>query len=302
MIEAKLQVFREYETLLRFEDIFLHHDFEDPDEICNHSKGHQLKYISKYILAIKDNVPVNSLETFLQKATEEELSLRKITEKCCQVDLYDGDFHIGTAESPSYRCFLYFKVLRLRNAVIEGTVNEILKNLEMDLQKQILSLIDLKSKQDMNTTFPGSEISGLIETHQNIEMCIKELVQLILHQLIMISPMIDNLFSLFRVTIITFVWAVDVNSRQWRSQLASEIHECLSKGNRLIVNQFLPTFREMCNQTRNNLWTISNRIDEYINKLELVDQKSCKQIEDYSLIHCNMFVFVFVPCQSTMVA
>ena len=115
MIEAKLQVFREYETLLRFEDIFLHHDFEDPDEICNHSKGHQLKYISKYILAIRDNVPVNSLETFLQKATEDELSLRNITEKCCQMDLYDGDFHIGTAESPSYRCHLYFKVLRLRN-------------------------------------------------------------------------------------------------------------------------------------------------------------------------------------------
>ena len=302
MIEAKLQVFREYETIARFEDIFLHHDFEDPDEICNHSKGHQLRYISKYILAIKDNVPENSLKTFLQKATEEELSLRNITEICCQVDLYDDDFHIGTAESPSYRCFSYFKVLRLRNALIEGTVNKILKSLEIDLQKEILNLIELKSKQNINTTFPGLEIRCLIETHPDIEICIKDLVQLILHQLIMISPMIDNLFSLFRVTIATFVWTVDVNSRQWRSELAIEIHECLSKRNRLIVDQFLPTFREMCNQTRNNLWTISNSIDEYINKLELVDQKACKQIEDYSLIHCNMFVFVFVPCQSTMVA
>lgn len=260
MIEAKLQVFREYETLLRFEDIFLHHDFEDPGEICNHSKGHQLRYISKYILAIKDNVPENSLKTFLQKATEEELSLRNITEICCQVDLYDGDLHIGTAESPSYRCFSYFKVLRLRNALIKGTVNKTLKSLDMDLQKQILNLIDLKSKQNINTTFPGLEISGFVETHPNIEISTKVLVKSISRHL-------------SKVKIATLAQTLDVNSRQWRGQLASEIHECLSKENLLIVDLLLPGLQEMCNQTKNDLWTIFHRIDYYKNKLELVDQK-----------------------------
>ena len=289
MIEAKLQVFREYETLLSSKAIFLHHDFEDPDEICNHSRGQQLNYISKYILAIRDDVPVNSLETFLHIATEEELSLRNITEICCQVDLYDGDFHIGTAESPSYRCFSYTKVVDLINALIEGTVNKILKSFEMDLQKKILNLIDLKSKQNINTTFPGLEISYFVETHPNIEICLKEFVQSIPRHL-------------SKETIATLAQSLDVNSRQWRGQLASEIHECLSKENILIVNLVLPTLREMCNQTRNDLWTISNRIDDYKNKLELVDQKSCKLIEDHSLIYYNGFAFVFVSCQLTMVA
>lgn len=88
-IDAKLEVYKEYENYLTSTDILLHHKFEDSNEICKRSALQRLNFLSKVVIAIKDGISSDYLLAVLHNVTEQEFSLENLKAVCNKINLKD---------------------------------------------------------------------------------------------------------------------------------------------------------------------------------------------------------------------
>lgn len=88
-VDAKLRVYREFTEHIDTGNIFLHHEYEDFDEVAQFSAFHRLSYYSDFIESV-----IMFFEKDLFSCLEQTLSEDKVTSICEIKDETVGTFKV----------------------------------------------------------------------------------------------------------------------------------------------------------------------------------------------------------------
>lgn len=270
MVEAKLRVFREYEQFMSSENILIHHAHEDYDEICKLSGAQKLKYLLDKVTKFGNSIPVDrAVEAIIETAANKVLSKENIRRLCHEIDLrYDGE-RIGTIYSGSHNCYFFLTVKFIKEALAKATVDKITDSLGSEICKGILEYI--KSQVEISIDETLCKIP--LDLSEEIFATLKTAIIAIF--ITFFAPMLGVLYALVGL-VTTFIWSVNVNSREWRSKVADEIYKKVCEKREELLENVTPFVKETCNATKNDLEKLAEALVKVKDSIPLFDNQLCK--------------------------
>lgn len=304
VIEAKLRVCKEYEQFISSNNILIHHTLDEYDNICKSIGVQKLESVQKILTSVKKSVPVFSfLGSIVERAADQALSWQNIKYLCFEVDLWDGNTHIGTVHDREYSCYSALTVERLKHKLVEKIFNDITKSLGSTICQGILehiksrvkiNLKDLYFKEfDFKDFFWGllaAVAIFLVCQYMQIEIPIR-----FSHSFLLYLLPVPLLLTILQ-------WSENVNSTNWRTKVAKEVHNIILQHRTDIMSNVLLQIKDMCEKTSTNLFKVSTQMEDWIKRINLVDQTLCKLINQYFLplitlnhLNCNTLQFYILP-------
>ena len=271
VIDAKLLVYRKYSKFVSLQNILVHHEFEDRDDICKLCAAQKLKSLHKLITLMAEIIPdASSLEGIVQKAAELDFEFSKIQEICYSVVLRDGRTFVGKVGSSPYKCIFAPTVRRLKDNLVHETLDNIANNLGAKICVGILE--DMKRKVITHLRHELDDVNFDIssEMFSTFEGAVKSIV---------ISTFFDPASGFYKFLlelVFTYFWSVDVNSAPWRRQVALKIWECISNRKDNIFDGILPEIKHICRNAQSDLSKISTLIMQWMNTITVPDQSVSK--------------------------
>lgn len=269
IIDAKLAVFQTYASYLNEETIYLHHRLDDAENVLKFSAYQQVKSIGTVVESISESVPIDSLEAILQAANDKVLSKDTIRELCYGIFLKDKSENVGTCENASYSCRSVFTVRRLKEQLVEKTLNKTAETLGSEICRGILKYIESRIQTKLEQNFSNLKFNISDELFATITVAVVAVVVSFFFPLLGIIIAVGTL-------VVTFVWSVDVNSREWRRKVADEIYETIAKNKNDILRKIRPQVEQMCRQTVQELTAVATTIHEFKCRIGHTEQKACK--------------------------
>lgn len=246
-MEAKLQVYNHYESVLKSGNILIHHAFEEDEtyKICAKSAQQKLLFLHNIRDAIK-----NTLQSVdLQKVANGMISKDKIREFAYHVKLKDGINDVGTIDNAAYKCHSIFTVIQIRCSLVKA----VLKTISEQIVFQICHQIEKNIETQLDDT-PFIALTTIVDNfYANTKIHISDWQSDILN----IIP--------------TLFWPLNVNSKDWRSCVADEIHETLT--GKKCLETMLEDLQEMCENTKFDLCILDVIINDWMKKIHLHDQE-----------------------------
>lgn len=152
-MDAKLTVLNEYESYLKEGTIYIHHSLESTENVFKLSAYVQVKSLETVVKSISESVPIDSLEKILQAASNVALSRDKIRQLCYDIFLKDKGELVGSTDNTSYSCRSMFTVRRLKEQLVEETLNKTAETLGSEICKGILQHIESKIQSKLEKDF-----------------------------------------------------------------------------------------------------------------------------------------------------
>lgn len=275
VIEAKLRVCKEYEQFISSNNILIHHTLDEYENISKSIGVQKLESVQKILTSVKKSVPVYSfLESIVERAADQPLSWQNIKDLCFEVDLWDGNTHIGTVHDREYSCYSSLTVKRLKHKLVEKILNEITKSLGSTICQG--SLEHIKSRVKINLKdlyFKESDFfwGGLLAAVAILLVCL-------FMRIFMFSDI--SLLNLLSAPLLLTILqrSENVNSTNWRTNVAKEVHDIILQQRKDIMSNVLLQIKDMCEKTSTNLLKVSTQIEDRIKRIILVDQNLCKLI------------------------
>lgn len=268
VIDAKLHVYREFEKDIKT-NVLLQHELENHDQICRFSGMQKLKSLHQVLDSTMRSIPFGFSRRKLQNVADRVLSKEHIRNVCNNVNLSDGNIWIGSIHTSEYSCRSGFTVKRIKSILVGKTLNEIATEfgdlISQDLSNQIKSNVQ-RTLKDVFSKVQDS-VSGDIFGY----------MQVIVRQLLIriFDPLRKIIIEIWTF-IVTFVYSVDVNSMEWRTEIADEIFNVVAKEKNSILNKALLQLELMCFTTRRDLQSICQQINRYEEKMTPPGHHSCK--------------------------
>lgn len=269
VVDAKLTVFNEYESDLKKETIYIHHSLESADNVFEFSAYMQVKSLGTVVKSIAESVPIDSIEEILQTASHNVLSRNTIRQLCYDIFLQDKGEFVGTTHNTSYSCRSLFTVRRLKEQLVEKTLNKTAETLGSEICRGILKHIESKIQSKLEHHFSDLELNISDELYATITV-------------VVVAVVVSYFFPLLGIIIavgtfvVTFVWSVDVNSRDWRRKVADEIYDTIDKNKSNIFRKIRPQVEEMCRQAVIELTDVSKTIHFAKCRIGHTEQITCK--------------------------
>lgn len=269
VIDAKLAVFMNYELCLERETIFLQHAFDNTDNVIRFSAYQQVESLENNIDAIAQHVQRHDIGIILQAATNNVLSKESITQLCYNIYLRDNDIEVGTVASRSYSCRSIFTVLRLKEQLVDITLKETAKKLGSEICRGLLKYIGFKIEEKLEQIclLYKSEIVG-----KKVATFIDAAVAVVVAMVFPFHGIINEVGALIG----TSVWSVDVNSMDWRRNVADEILDTLNKHKTEMLEEIESEVEFLCWQASQELKAVLNDIADFKRKIGYIKQKSRK--------------------------
>lgn len=228
----------------------MHHESEKCAEIAKLIAHKKVKTYKQYIITVKDSIPINHIEDIVRHAVFRALSKERITELCFEAVIEES----GNIESDPYYCRSSSTVKRLKKELMEKTLQSVSDYLGSDICEEMQQYIvtDIKSKFDFDLD-PFTKFLGISK--------------LIIFQSILtgLAAYFYNPYVSFLVgaaTVVgTFIVAINVNSRSWRKNVASEIYEKVSKNRDEVVKEVTSNVMGRCKITKRQLDLIALQLD-----------------------------------------
>lgn len=254
--ETKRKVRQKYEKFISFQNIYLHHESEKCAEIAKLIAHKKVKTYKQSVMTVKDSIPINDIGHIVRHAVLRALSKERITELCFEAIIEES----GNIESGPYYCHSSSTVKRLKKELMEKTLQSVSdylgSNICEEMQRYIV--IDIKSKFDFGLD-PFTKFLGI-------------------SKLILIESILTGLFAhcidLYVAVIVgaatvvgTFIVAINVNSRSWRKNVASEIFEKVYKNRDEVVKEVTSNVMELCEITNFQLDRIAIQLDTFTSRL-----------------------------------
>lgn len=255
VIEAKLRVYKEYESYSNWRNIILHHAFEEMEDVCLCSGRQKLECLQETVIALKNGLCETSLKLILENSADETFSKSSIERLCQEVNLYYQGKHLGNVHSSEFKCRLPFTVKEIKSDLVKKTLGEVARSfgsrVSVHLSKQI-----------------GSGI---------IEMLDKEFRDIYYLRSVKLDQIgeFDTLIFSTITFVATLIWSVDVNSPEWRKKVALEIHEVLGKERRFICAAILPVLKRICSPVKIDIEKVLKEIDDCIRMMVRPHQTEC---------------------------
>lgn len=284
--------------------IFIHHALEDHDEIFKRVWNLKLSCLFKEVLAAHHYIPFDLLETILINAADEILSLESIKNICFEVCIQIRDQRVGTVNDQSHKCFVKSTLVQMRDYLVEMSFKDLGNRFGIRIWQKILTQIEIDAQENFKSKQLNLEnlVSQkmLPETQKFIESVVCPLLDSLITIATQGSPALStSVLGIYPIPI-------DVNSEEWRKQVADTIYQTVSLHKENILQELLPEINNICKQTHDDMLTLSKRVEEMRNRIVLCDQQTCKSLEhltilqisafpiSYDMAYCLVYLFNFV--------
>lgn len=258
----------------------MHHESEEYAAIAELIAHKKVETYKQSLITVKDSIPINRIGHIVKNAVLRALSKEMITELCFEASIEES----GNIDSDPYYCRSSSTIKRLKKELMEKTLQSVSDYLGSEICEEMQRYIvtDIKSKFDFYldpfTKFLG--ISKLI------------LIQSILTGIAayFFNPYVSVIVG--AATMVgTFFIAINVNSRSWRRNVASEIYERVSRNREEVVKEVTSNVKERCEITKFQLDLIAEQLDSFTS--ELAGPRFGKYIYVIVLHVCYLFFFTF---------
>lgn len=264
-----MAVFMKYEKYLEEEAIYLHHALESADNVIKFCAYQQVKSLGNVVDSILESVPIDSLGIILQAATDKVLSKDEIRQLCYGIFLKDNGGNVGTTENASYSCRSMFTVRRLKEQLVDQTLEKTAKTLGSEICRGILNHIKSKNKTKLEQHFSNLKFEISDELFAAITVAVWAVV------VEFFFPLLGTIMAVGTL-VVTFVWSVDVNSRDWRRKVADQIYDTIDKNKNDIMIKIRPQVEQICHQTVHELLAVSRTIHDLKCSVGHTEQKARK--------------------------
>lgn len=274
VIDAKCSVYKKYDNNIDLESVHLQHEFEEYDEVfksCAHKRIIQFrKLLEKYMKSI---LKLN-IKTIIEEAANKALSREKITQLC-----YNSVIRgYGNVDSLPNKCYNQRTVDELKDELVETTIRSVSSSLGSELCNGILRHIEKEIKSTVNVAFT-------IPLHLFDRMEFDSLILSLLNSVFGIARSIVT-------SIVTFWQGVDVNSRSWRIEIATKIHQMILESKPKVLKELTSDITPRCRATEAHLKLILEKLEDIRERLQLTDQTTSRCLRKNKIIdHSNNHFF-----------
>lgn len=258
----------------------MRHESEEYADIAKLIAHKKVETYKQSVITFKDSIPINHIGHIVKNAVLRALSKEKITELCFEATIEES----GNIKSDPYYCRSSSTVKRLKKELMEKTLQSVIDYLGSEIceKMQQYTVKDIKSKFDLDLD-PFTKFLGI-------------------SKLILIQSKLTGLAAYFfnpYVSVIvgaatmvgTFFIAINVNSRSWRRNVASEIYERVSRNREEVVKEVTSNVKERCEITKFQLDLIAEQLDSFTS--ELAGPRFGKFIYVIVLHVCYLMLFTF---------
>lgn len=268
-MDAKLTVFEKYKSYLTNDTIYIHHSLESAENVSKFSAYAQAKSLGTLVESLSESVPIDSLDEILQAASDNVLSRDNIRQLCYDILLEDKHDLVGTVYSTSYSCRSLFTVRRLKEQLVEKTLKKTAETLGSEICRGILKHIESKIQSKLEQDLSHLELNVSDELYATITVAVVAVVVSYFFPLIGIIIAVSTF-------VVTFVWSVDVNSRDWRRKVADEMCDTINQNKARVLRKVRSQVEEMCRQTVLELTKVSKTLHEFQCRIGYTEQIACE--------------------------
>lgn len=265
VVDAKLKVYKKYREIIDEYDIHLQHAFEEFDEIA---KSVALRRVSQCCVVITDMFKVQYVSNRkLQVVTDfaiNTLTKDDIIKFCYEVHIEYKNKIVGTVQSGSYNCYSTFTVRSIKDILAEETLEKAAKHLGSFICSGIYRYIDDRIQTQLSHELGILPLIPILiskEVYIEIERTLTG---------VLIAFFNDTLFGVF-TSIITFIvrifYPVDVNSKEWRAEVAEEIYQKILENREEIKHRVFEAVWKA------DLEVIRSKLEGFLIKISQSDRK-----------------------------
>lgn len=269
VVDAKFKVYRTFEMYLEHEQIFLHHEYEDSDDIVRWIASQKIAKVSAYVQLTMDSFSKEHLVSVINFALYNSLTRQNIRNLCCDVYIKTKEEDVGSVGGRVYACHLTTTVRRLKQVLVEETLKKAAKFLGNKICDGILRHIEIvvQGKLTEDLIKLRSRISE--EIHARFEISITAIIFYILSSVV-------SVFFYIGVFVFTIIYPIDVNSREWREKIADEIFEKIRDHKQDLTTHILEEMISIWSKTVDDLTSISIQLSRFKTEIFHMDQKQSK--------------------------
>lgn len=263
VLETKKKVYQKYKQFFNFERFHLQHESEQYTEVAKLSAHQKVVSYKQFVESVRDSIPLSNIEDIVKTAVNRALSKESITELCFDAVIQES----GNTYSDPYVCRSGSTVNRIKKELMKKTVDSVSEHLGSeictDFQKHI--------EKEMKSKFKFDPV--LIKTFLDFSSLAFVGVITLISSLL--NPILGILSAILSV-LGTFFFAVDVNSRSWRRNVASDIYKQVDKNKEKVLKELSSNIRNRCRITVDELSRIANEFGFFGRLIHLNDQLSRK--------------------------
>lgn len=268
-IEAKLRVYKEYEKDYCLENILLHHEFDDNEEISKISGKQRFTHLSDVLTNISNIIPLDELPSILRNTADTVFSIENVKGLCRDAKINDDDDDVGNkVTNGKCVCYSILTVKRIKKKIAKKTMEDLTVQFATAVCSEIKQRIKDKSPSiDLNLA--GFDIQISDETYGTMQQAILTIITDV------ILKFVDFILDAIEITFMAIpvlVWTVDVNADGWREKVGYEIYLKVLQKKAEIVPTILEKVRKMCSDTKADLHKRSKKINSTNEDIITVDQ------------------------------
>lgn len=246
VIEAKHSVYREFQSDIASEKIYLQHVIEDYDEIAKVSAWKKLSWFTDMVELIIDEFPFAQLSEILSEAANLVFNKKNITGLCLSVHINDDKKQARSTDDTK----------QFRTILVKDTIQKIGEALGDQIFSNILQSYIIK-------------VEERFRLHSDVRIS-----DLLPKSLIFIVVSTFNLmFSSWASFPATEDMLCDVNSEGCRREIAREIYELVCESKEIILLRLLEQIKPMSETTIMELHSLSTSLRKIENELQITDPK-----------------------------
>lgn len=256
--------------MFRSKTLHVQHEYEDFDDIAKKSAFAKVSSFQKTILSLEDSIPFKELDEIVSEAAENFFSQLNVRDICYNEFITDGK-NVGTVNSNSYTCRLFSTVRRIKQTLVTNTLRTTFKSLGFKICKGIMGYI--KFQMETRYFYICDDQRQL-----NIEISDTLIETISVEMTSFLISICDSILFATRSFIGTFVFSVDVNSLNWRRNVADAIFLMISKHRKDIVEKAMLLVENMCTKTAEDLKKLNKSLEKWKEKTECMDMIERKYV------------------------
>lgn len=269
VVDAKLTVFMNYESYLKEDNIYIHHTLENAENVIIFLASQQVDSLVRGLTLIKEPVSNISFRITLQNAINIILSRDSIRQWCYNCFLRDKNTPVGTIENASYICRSVFTVGRLKAQLVNETLNLATQTTIRMIRHGVVEHIESHILRDVQEGFLNLKFRISDELFASIDSVLVSVIVAIF------SPLLGIIVAV-RSLVMTLIWSVDVNSKDWRNEIAEEIYGTIDRNKTDILKRIEDKLQNICWEAFEALSEVINKVYDFKRRLKQTDQTKCK--------------------------
>lgn len=260
----------------------MQHIYEDFDEIAKLSAHKKISFYRNFVGEMIDTFSTYNLGIVIIESMSRVLTKANIRRVCFEVVVRYDHNYVGTVENNAYNCRYSGTVTRIKEILTEATLRDTARKLGSEICKGILMRIESVVQTTLSAKLGKikSDMSNIIfrETDAIISARVVKILRKKYGVIISETPFFITIFR-----------PVDVNSEEWRSQVADEIYFNIWEKGFSLRYSILDNLTNLYRKTREDFEFITSELEEFQKRVIPENQKQCMYIR-YSLNRCCVWL------------